>query len=316
MTVLACKNLTKKFGRKTAVNDLSLSLEAGRILGIIGPNGAGKSTLIKMITGLIWPDQGQVTIHGCDVHRDHIRAMRRTGAIIEWPAFVPYLSARRNLEILSGGHGQEYRRKLEEIVSFVELQDRLDDQVGTFSTGMKQRLGIALALLPDSEFIILDEPTNGLDPGGIVEIRTIIREYNRRYNTTIILTSHMLGEIEQICHDIALINNGHLAAFGKIEDLLHREKIIVVQCDQTEKAANILRQAEDDGLLPLEHLLIEDCELHLQVGHDCAAEINRLLVSQGIMVGRLTLKQKRLEEFFLEATTTEKMPCGAMSATK
>jgi len=303
MSVLQCNGLVKKFGKKVAVNQLSLTLEAGKILGIIGPNGAGKSTLIKMITGLIWPDEGNVTILGKDVHRDHVRAMRKTGAIIEWPAFIPYLSARRNLSILSGGHGKEYERRLAEITDFVELTGRLDDQVGVFSTGMKQRLGIALALLPHSQFIILDEPTNGLDPGGIVEIRTIIREFNKQYGTTIILTSHMLGEIEQICHDIAIINHGVIAAKGTIDELLHKEKIIMVNCDDTDRAEKLLDQAGREGRIPLEKVLREDRNLMLQVTVDCAADINRILVENGLAVSRLTMKQKRLEEFFLETTS-------------
>jgi len=306
MSLLQCQGLVKRFGRKTAVDRMSLTLDAGKVLGIIGPNGAGKSTLIKMITGLIWPDEGNVTILGKDVHREHALAMRKTGAIIEWPAFIPYLSARRNLEILSGGHGPEYRRRMAEVTAMVEMADLLDEPVGTFSTGMKQRLGIALALLPHSQFIILDEPTNGLDPGGIVEIRAIIREFNRHYGTTIILTSHMLGEIEHICHEIAIINHGVIAAQGSLAELLHKEKIVVVHASPVDRAEELLNRACEEGRLPIEKLRRGDENaLLVQVTVDCAADINRILVENGVAVTRLAMKQKHLEEFFLE-TTTEK----------
>ena len=319
--VVSARSLVKQYKNsdRPALNDFSLDVQQGEFFGLLGPNGAGKTTAISILTGLFPADSGSVRIKGMSFQDQEHEIKRILGLVPQDIGLYDTLTARENLNFfgkLCNLSGQKLAERIQQGLEFARLTEHARHQVATFSTGMKQRLGIALALLPDSEFIILDEPTNGLDPGGIVEIRTIIREYNRRYNTTIILTSHMLGEIEQICHDIALINHGRLAAFGKIEDLLHREKIIVVQCDRTEEAASILRKAEDDGLLPLERLLIEDRELHLQVGHDCAAEINRLLVSQGIMVERLTLKQKRLEEFFLEATTTEKMPCGAMSATK
>lgn len=301
--ILECCNVSKRFGKKQAVKELSFSLDPGCILGIIGPNGAGKSTLIKMLTGLIWPDSGSVQLNGHDVHKQHAKAMRRTGAIIEWPAFIPYLTARRNLNILSGGHGRAYNQKLKDIIDFVGLSDRLDDKVGTFSTGMKQRLGIALALLPDSEFIILDEPTNGLDPGGIIEIRTIIKDYNRQFGTSIILTSHMLGEIEQICHQIAVVNEGQLVAFGNIDELLHQEKIIIVACEQPDKALRIIKNARANDLLHIRNVIPHGNELHIEIVEDCAAAINQLLVAGGIKVSRLSLKQKKLEDFFMEQTT-------------
>ncbi|MEI3001148.1 MAG: ABC transporter ATP-binding protein [Victivallis sp.] len=194
-----CFCLTKRYGRRVVLDDVSLEINDGGVTGLIGPNGAGKSTLIKLITGLIWPTEGFVLVDGFDAHREHTKAMRRIGAVIEWPAFIPDLSARANLDIFSGGHGRAYREKRAEILRFMELESVLDRKVGSFSTGMRQRLGITLALLPDSEFIILDEPTNGLDPAGIVEIRQIIREYNRQFGVSVMVSSHLLSEVEQIC---------------------------------------------------------------------------------------------------------------------
>ena len=207
-----CFCLTKRYGRKTALEDVSLEINDGGVTGLIGPNGAGKSTLIKLITGLIWPTEGFVLVDGYDAHREHVKAMRRIGAIIEWPSFIPDLTAGMNLDLFSGGHGKQYRAKRNEILRFMELESVLDRKVGAFSTGMKQRLGITLALLPDSEFIILDEPTNGLDPAGIVEIRQIIREYNRRFGVSVMVSSHLLSEVEQICDNLILIDDGKLKA--------------------------------------------------------------------------------------------------------
>jgi len=167
---------------------------------------------------------------------------------------------------------------------------------------MKQRLGIALAMLPDSEFIILDEPTNGLDPAGIVEIRNIICEYNRKFGTTIIITSHLLHEIEQICHEVVIINHGEIIAEGEIGTLLHARKVLIAQCDRPEEAATIVRHAAANGQLPVCDVGIVGGELHVELTSDCAAELNRKLNEQGIGVSRLTMHRKSLEDFFMEKT--------------
>ena len=304
--ILQCENLHKTFGHVKAVQGISLNVARGNILGIIGPNGAGKSSLIKMMTGLVWPDNGHVRINGCDVHREHTKAMRKTGAIIEWPSFFPYLSARQNLNMLTGCHLKKHQERFDEIIAFTGLEKRLDDKVGTFSTGMKQRLGIALAMLPDSEFIILDEPTNGLDPAGIIEIRSIVREYNRRFGTTIIITSHLLNEIEQVCHDIAIINQGRIIAAGGIEELLHARKVLSIICSDPEAAIRELQTAAAAQRLPINDIFTLNHELHIEIATDCAAEINRFLHELGIGVSHLSLHRKTLEDFFMEKTAGPK----------
>ncbi len=301
--ILSCKNLSKRFGKKLAVDNASFELEPGDILGLIGPNGAGKSTLLKMIVGLIWPNSGSVNICGYDVYQQHRLAMANIGAIIEWPAFHDELSARTNLKILSGGYGKEYEQKLNDIAEFIDIKDYLDQKVNSFSTGMKQRLGIALALLPDSKFIILDEPTNGLDPGGIIEIRSIIREYNRQFGTTILVTSHMLGEIENICSKVIIINEGKIISSGNMSELLENETCIEVVPDKIPESIILLQEAKDKGSLPIH--FIGDCrdKLQIEVSEPCAAEINSLLVKNGIMVKSLLTKRKNLESFFMEQTS-------------
>lgn len=302
--ILSCNNLSKRFGKKIAVDNASFELNSGDILGLIGPNGAGKSTLLKMIVGLIWPNSGSVSICGYDVYQQHRQAMTNLGAVIEWPAFHDELTARTNLKILSGGCGEKYEQKLENIADFIDIKGYLDQKVGTFSTGMKQRLGIALALLPDSKFIILDEPTNGLDPGGIIEIRSIIREYNRLFGTTILITSHMLGEIENICSKVVIINEGKIIASGSMSELLENETCIEIIPDKIPESISLLQDARDSGVLPVN--FIGDCrdKLQIEVSAPCAGEINALLVKNGIMVKSLLTKRKNLESFFMEKTNS------------
>lgn len=298
--MLQCNGLTKIYQGRRAVDSVSFEMQTGRVMGLVGPNGAGKSTLLKMVTGLIWPSEGNVTIDGCDVHQNQRMALANVGAIIEWPAFYPDLSARRNLQILSGGHGPEYERRLADITRMVNLEGRLKDKVGRYSTGMKQRLGIALALLPDSKFIILDEPTNGLDPLGLLEIRRIIREYNRLFGTTILVTTHLLSEIEQVADDIAIINRGRLIAFGDMATLLAGDNLLKVTVSDPDAAIRLLEttalpiekihHAGDEGL----HIKLTDC--------GCIGEINELLVRHKIRVSCLNLVRKTLESFFLEST--------------
>jgi len=304
--ILSCNNLSKKFGKKLAVDNASFEVDSGDILGLIGPNGAGKSTLLKMIVGLIWPNSGSVNICGYDVYQQHRLAMANLGAIIEWPAFHDELTARTNLKVLSGGHGKEYDQKLAQIADFIDIKGYLEQKVSTFSTGMKQRLGIALALLPDSKFIILDEPTNGLDPGGIIEIRSIIREYNRQFGTTILITSHMLGEIENICSKVVIINEGKIIISGTMNELLEKETCIEIIPDKIVESISLLENAKEKGVLPI--IFVGDCrdKLQIEVSAPCAGEINALLVKNGIMVRSLLTKRKNLESFFMEKTSMEK----------
>lgn len=297
-----CFCLTKRYGRRAVLDDVSLEINDGGVTGLIGPNGAGKSTLIKLITGLIWPTEGFVLVDGFDAHREHTKAMRRIGAVIEWPAFIPDLSARANLDIFSGGHGRAYREKRAEILRFMELESVLDRKVGSFSTGMRQRLGITLALLPDSEFIILDEPTNGLDPAGIVEIRQIIREYNRQFGVSVMVSSHLLSEVEQICDHLILIDGGRLKAWGEIGELLDSRPRLRLRTDRPESAAALLRRAVAGNALPPCGIENGPDGILLELGESCAGAVNRLLVENGFNVTHLAVERQTLENFFLKET--------------
>lgn len=298
-----CFNLTKRYGRKVVLNDVSLKINDGGVTGLIGPNGAGKSTLIKLITGLIWPTEGFVLVDGFDAHREHTKAMRRIGAVIEWPSFIPDLSARANLDIFSGGHGRAYQEKRAEILRFMELESVLDHKVSSFSTGMRQRLGITLALLPDSEFIILDEPTNGLDPTGIVEIRQIIREYNKQFGVSVMISSHLLSEVEQICDHLILIDDGRLKASGEIGELLDNRPRLCLRTDRPEFVVAFLQRAVAEKTLPQCSIENRSGDLLLDLDESYAGKINRLLVENGFNVTHLAVERQTLENFFLNETT-------------
>ena len=301
---IICSNLSKKYGKKTALDNLSLTIADGKVTGLIGPNGAGKSTFIKLLTGLIFPTTGYVEIDGFDVHTAHAEALAHLGAIVEWPSFYPDLTARRNLAILSGGHGKKYEAKLEEVTKFLDINDILDRNAGVLSTGIKQRLGIALALLPDSKYILLDEPANGLDPSGIVEIRNLIRDYNRKSGITVLVSSHLLSEIEMICDELIMIVDGKLKASGNLRQLLSGGRRLKVVTTKPQETAVFLKKAFEEkkpwiASAPqyagegFTFLIPENCDPSL-------AGIE--LYKAGFAISHLAGEQLTLEDFFLKKT--------------
>lgn len=293
--ILSCSDLSKAYGRNWALRDVNLELYRGEVLGLLGPNGAGKSTLIKLICGLIWPSYGVVKVNGYDVHSEHKQALQKLGAIIEWPAFISDLSAKSNLRILSGISGRTSDKRIEEVCEIVGMNAFLQQKVGTFSTGMKQRLGIALALLPNSEIIILDEPTNGLDPKGIVEIRELIKTLNRELQVTILVSSHLLGEVEHICHKVAIINKGKLLRYEKMAMILEQESgNWTLACNNLQKAIEIIAKFDKKAELFRDNeLLIYACN------KEELAEINWLLVQENLQVWHINKQQQNLEDYFL-----------------
>ncbi|RED41214.1 ABC-type multidrug transport system ATPase subunit [Paenibacillus sp. VMFN-D1] len=216
--VLEVLNVSKKAGTRTLVDQVSFSIQAGDVCGFVGPNGAGKTTLIRMMTGLIKPGGGSIRIDGTDVGRERVKALSRVGAIVESPIFFPYMSGRDNLLNLARLHpnvpGTERKARVEEALSIVGLSQRGSDKVKTYSLGMKQRLGIAQALLGDPRLIILDEPANGLDPMGIRELRQLIQRLNQERGITFLVSSHLLDELQRICSRFVIIKEGKLVWEG------------------------------------------------------------------------------------------------------
>lgn len=295
--VLETEDLTKRFGRRVAVDDLSMRVERGNIFGFLGQNGAGKSTTIRMVLGLVRPTSGRVRLLGHDMAKHPLRALARTGAIVETPAFYEGYSGMQNLRLLAAMSGGADRRRINQVLDIVGLRARAGDKVRVYSHGMRQRLGIAQALLPSPEVIILDEPTDGLDPQGIHEVRALIRRLRDELNLTVLLSSHLLNEVEQTCDRVAIIDHGRLLYQGTIEALIDKEKTIKITVDRPEEAHTIL---SSDPTLAVSRDGAQS--LHVKVADDRIPDVNRLLVERGIRVMELSPQRETLEQVFLRLT--------------
>ncbi len=238
--VLQTHNLQKLFGPVRAVEDVSLQVQRGEVVGFLGPNGAGKTTTIGMILGLLYPTAGIVELFGKPVTPTRNAPLRRVGALVGAPSFVPYLSARENLRLMARLHPGLPATRIEETLALVGLREAASRAAGSFSSGMKQRLGLAMALLHRPELLILDEPTNGMDPAGMREMRTLLRELAGR-GVTVMLSSHLLHEVEQVCDRVVVLNRGRVAAQGPVSSLLGQQTAVRVRVDSPAEAALVLR---------------------------------------------------------------------------
>lgn len=303
--MILLKNLYKKFGTRMAVDNLTLQVPTGEIYGLLGHNGAGKSTAIGIMLGQVWPTRGEVRICGHDVTRDRQRALLKVGAIFETPAFYDYLSGWRNLEILSHYSAPTPPDRLHEVVDWVGLAGREHSKVRTYSHGMRARLALAQAMLPQPELLILDEPGNGLDPEGIHEMRQTILRLHRELGLTILLSSHLLNEVEQVCTRIAVLNRGRKMFEGSIVDATRRHNWLRLRTNDFEAAAGKLREA---GLI-LEHRDGQRVALAQQVGPE---QLVRHLVQAGLAVFEIAPDEMTLEDFYLDLM---QQPATAQSAT-
>ena len=289
--------LTKRFEQFTAVDSLSFDVPMGSIFGFLGPNGAGKTTTLGMLLGLIPYDAGSATILGFDIGTQLPEALARTGALVERPAFYPYLSGRRNLALFARLAGVNDHSRIERALAEVDLLSRADAKFGGYSTGMKQRLGIAAALIRQPELIILDEPTSGLDPAGQLEIRNLVRDLAGA-GRTILLSSHLLNEVQQVCTHVAIIDKGKLVQAGTLKELLNSESVVEIQVvDRAVEAAGLLR-----SIPSVSNVEILDGRLIVSVPADRSQAINRALISAGFDVSALNPRESRLEERFLDLT--------------
>lgn len=288
--------ITKSFRKRCAVDDLSLTVYEGDIYGFLGPNGAGKSTTIRMLTGLITPHRGTAHLLGADVRKYGHKSLKDVGALVETPAFYRYMSARENLSILSRLSGGCSPNRIDQILDIVGLLDRANDKVKNFSQGMRQRLGIAQALLPNPRLVILDEPTNGLDPQGMKDVRELIIHLARDQKITVFLSSHLLHEVEQICTRVGIINRGKLAAEGSVKDLLNAKSgVVTFQVSDVKSAAEIIRRYERVELISTELDMVT-----IRAEDDMTAQINRLLVMGNVDVRSIIPRNGSLEELFLD----------------
>lgn len=296
VSVLQTEGLSKHFGPLKAVQDLNLDVREGDLYGFLGPNGSGKTTSMRMILRLIRPTSGKVKIFGEDIRENFIGIMQKVGALVELPAYYPYLSAVKNLEVLRLASGGVPESRIPEILEVVGLASRMYDRVGTYSQGMRQRLGIAMALLSKPRLVFLDEPTNGLDPSGINHIREVIQELNRKDGVTFIISSHLLHEVELTCTRIGMIKHGKMIVQDKLDSIIARTVDgLLVACDPSAKAIGLLKGK--DGIRDVR--LEADGRLRVVCDPAGFADLNAFLVTHGVTVSELTPVRKTLEEFFL-----------------
>ncbi|MCI0850079.1 MAG: ABC transporter ATP-binding protein [Chloroflexi bacterium] len=294
--VLSTRGLSKRYGRLMALDGLDLEVPRGTVYGFLGPNGAGKTTAISLILGLIAPSAGQIELFGLDSRSHLAEALRRTGAILEGQTFYPLLSARENLQVWAGLSGDVPDTRIDEMLEFVGLAERSRDQVRTFSQGMKQRLGLATALLHDPDLLVLDEPTNGLDPAGMREFRDLIRGLPER-GKTVFVSSHLLGEVEQMCTDVGIVKDGKLITQGSVASLVRGGAMLEVRTTDNERAAQILERLTWVVAVTRDGDLLE-----VEAPPERAADISRELAGHEIYISELRAKQGSLEDFFLEVT--------------
>ncbi len=301
-TVLELKGVTKRIRGKTIIKGIDFSVKKGQIYGFLGPNGAGKTMTLRMIVGLIRPTTGQIIINGHSVIHSFVKAMAQVGCIIENPELYEYMSGYNNLLLLSRMEPGIDEKRIHEVVAMVGMERRVHDKVSTYSLGMKQRLGIAQALMKRPQLLILDEPSNGLDPAGIREFRQLVKSLAAEHGMTILISSHLLSEIQMMCDEVAIILHGSLIRTARVDALGRDQKVIweVHKTDQVPQVLQLLR--EQFGLETLDH---GDGRVSAFVEDDLLTHINAVFVKAGIELLFVCKEPKNLEDLFLELTGGE-----------
>jgi ABC-2 type transport system ATP-binding protein len=295
--VIQIRNISKHYGQRAAVNNLSLDVRRGEIFGFLGPNGAGKTTTIRMMLGLISPTGGSVEILGKDVSTHRAEILPHVGALVETPALYTYLSGRDNLRAVGSALGGVPKARIDEVLELVGLQNRQKDRVRTYSLGMKQRLGVAMALLQDPDVLVLDEPANGLDPAGIVEMRDLMHQLADQ-GKTVFISSHLLPEVQQICTRVAIINLGKLVTESTIEELTNGRGEFSVILERAQEALELVRTQPWGKDAHLD----EHGALITAAPGNRGRDLNLFLVNAGFAPDLLTQATQDLEEVFLRLT--------------
>jgi len=296
--IVTTQKLSYSFGKQTVLDNISLEVPRGSIYGFLGPNGAGKTTTLRLILGLLQKRNGIINVFGNDLSSNRISVLKRTGLLIEQPSLYLHLNGRQNLQIFRLPYNS-LKSRINEVLQIVGLSDAGNKKVRAYSLGMKQRLGIAIALLHDPELLILDEPVNGLDPNGIVEIRDLLKHLNKEYGKTIILSSHLLSEIEKTASNVAIIHKGKILFQNTMEELLHIQSdssVIEIETGDNEKAIQVLQQTVPVTLRGNRILVRRQSKEQI-------ASLNALLVKEGIQVFRLVLTQNDIENIFMQITS-------------
>jgi ABC-2 type transport system ATP-binding protein len=293
--ILLVENVTKVINKKSIVKDINFSINEGEILGFLGPNGAGKSTTLRMIVGLSKPTSGKIEICGHSITENYIKAMSNIGSIIEGPDLYNYMSGMDNLKMLASMNKGVGEKDICNIVEIVGLKNRINDKVNTYSLGMKQRLGLAQALINNPKLLILDEPTNGLDPAGINEFRNIVKTLAKEKNISILVSSHLMSEIEHMCDKVSIIKNGSIVKKGMVKELLNTKEVFWI-LDDNEKGREILK-----NLWKIDSEIVDE-KLEAELDLAKLSEINKSFFKEGLMIKFVTNKNKTLEDLFLRLT--------------
>ena len=293
--ILLVENVTKIINKKSIVKDISFSINEGEILGFLGPNGAGKSTTLRMIVGLSKATSGKIEICGHSITENYIKAMSNIGCIIEGPDLYNYMSGWDNLKMLASMNRGIGEKEIYDIVELVGLKNRIKDKVNTYSLGMKQRLGLAQSLINDPKLLILDEPTNGLDPSGINEFRHIVKTLAKEKNISVLISSHLMSEIELMCDKVSIIKNGTIVKNGMVKELLNTKEVFWI-LDDNEKGRQILK-----NLWKIDSEIIGE-KLEAEIDLTKLSEINNSFFKEGLMIKFVTNKNKTLEDLFLRLT--------------
>jgi ABC-2 type transport system ATP-binding protein len=299
--------LTKRFGSRTAVEAVELQVPRGCAFGFLGPNGAGKTTLIRMLLGLTRVTSGSVRLRGLELPAHRAEALKRVGAIVEEPKFLPYLTGRQNLSVVAAAREPAANGRIDGALERVGLGDRADEKVKTYSLGMRQRLGVARCLLADPELLVLDEPMNGLDPAGIHEFRQMVRAFVDE-GRTVFLSSHLLDEIEKTCDLVAVIDGGRVIDQGALASIGEQAfPTVSIGCDRPAEAGVVLRARESELRIKSGELLADGLSLLMTVAPDelrgALGTLNQVLVTAGFQVFRIEVARESLEDRFLSMTT-------------
>lgn len=309
MAIISIKGLTKTYKTKnktglksdsqyiTAVDDVTLDVEQGEIFGLVGSNGAGKTTLIKLMLGLTKADSGSVTICGYDSDKDSEKVLSCVGAIVEEPTLFKDMTGMQNLTMLARLGGGLPQSRIDQVVEIVGLKERINTKFSTYSLGMRQRLGIAQAIMHSPQVLLLDEPINGFDPQGIIEMRGLLRTLAKEYGTTILVSSHILSELEELCDRVGIIKRGKLIAVDTIANLQkdNNEIILRMTCSDVIKAAQIIAELEDIQVKVVDQYLYVKCTSEQQI-----SDVTAALVGAGVAITSINTKKKTLEQIYME----------------
>ena len=292
--ILKCEKLNKKFGKKQILKDVSFQLEKGDILGFIGPNGAGKTTTIKLILGLQSITQGKVLINGFDIEKQFTKAISKVGAIVENPDLYMYLSGYENLKLIANLYSGIDTKRIDEVVKLVKLENRIEDKVSKYSLGMRQRLGIAQAILHKPSLLILDEPTNGLDPEGIKEMRELLLDLAKKENMAILISSHNLAELDNLCNKVCIIKNGEIIETSEIAEIKKEANANykIFEVNDTSKIPELFKSA----------MIVNKKQFKIDVVKEEIPEIVKILVKSEISIYGIKEEEKSLEDAFFEKT--------------